>query len=217
MGWIKINTNRKLGNMGRFSIPSRVTCPGATESCLSVCYTKKGFFCFPKIAKGLQNALELTKDDSFVGTISREIRNNNLSLIRVHVSGDFYSPEYVNLWIAIAKRSPNTKFYAYTRSWTIKEFKTYLVELANLPNFVLFASVDRDNQKNTIPSPLRTAYMSMDDEAPDFPVDIVFRVNQKKEEIKNYLGSSRVCPKETGLKKEANKNLTCVVCKLCFK
>lgn len=37
-------------------------------------------------------------------------------IIRIHVGGDFFAPEYFDAWIILAKRRPDVLFYAYTKS-----------------------------------------------------------------------------------------------------
>mgnify|MGYP003651091496 FL=1 len=50
--------------------------------------------------------------------------------VRIHDSGDFYSPEYLNKWVTIAKQNKNVIFYAYTKS--IKFFTEGLIVPTNL-------------------------------------------------------------------------------------
>ena len=37
-------------------------------------------------------------------------------VVRIHVSGDFFNPEYFKAWIIVAARNPSILFYAYTKS-----------------------------------------------------------------------------------------------------
>jgi hypothetical protein len=37
-------------------------------------------------------------------------------IVRVHVSGDFYSQAYFDAWMEVARRTPDKLFYAYTKS-----------------------------------------------------------------------------------------------------
>jgi hypothetical protein len=37
-------------------------------------------------------------------------------VVRIHVSGDFYSQTYFDAWLEVARRRPDTLFYAYTKS-----------------------------------------------------------------------------------------------------
>ena len=37
-------------------------------------------------------------------------------VVRVHDSGDFFSQEYFDAWLEVARGRPRTRFYAYTKS-----------------------------------------------------------------------------------------------------
>jgi hypothetical protein len=56
--------------------------------------------------------------------------------VRVHVSGDFYSQDYFDAWMEVARRRPRTLFYGYTKSLTFWVRRLDAVP----PNFVLTAS-----------------------------------------------------------------------------
>jgi len=58
--------------------------------------------------------------------------------VRIHESGDFYSGEYLQAWINVAKRMPDIKFYAYTKS--IPFVKKLEKEIGGLPNFIITLS-----------------------------------------------------------------------------
>ena len=45
-----------------------------------------------------------------------EIKKKKPDYIRVHDSGDYYSPKYLLKWFDIAKQNPHVKFYSYTNS-----------------------------------------------------------------------------------------------------
>ncbi len=61
-----------------------------------------------------------------------------VAIMRVHVSGDFFSQAYFNAWMETAKAFPRTLFYAYTKS--LPYWINYGV--SNIPaNFKLTASV----------------------------------------------------------------------------
>ena len=51
------------------------------------------------------------------GQMIAEVHRRWAGCVRIHVSGDFNSAEYVRKWVAIARACPTTRFYAYTRSW----------------------------------------------------------------------------------------------------
>lgn len=57
-------------------------------------------------------------------------------ILRIHVAGDFFNQRYFDAWALVAKRTPGTIFYAYTKS-----LQYWVNRLGTLPsNFVLTAS-----------------------------------------------------------------------------
>jgi hypothetical protein len=108
-----------------FSIPAgndkltgKITCPFA-GSCFKLCYAKKGNYRFGNVQRGLSNRYEATKQDNFVELITKELnklKKDKQTYIRIHDSGDFYSPAYFQKWLEIARNNPSIRFYAYTKS-----------------------------------------------------------------------------------------------------
>lgn len=47
--------------------------------------------------------------------ISAQIEADKILIVRIHVSGDFFSPEYVAMWRRIAESHKNTIFWTYTK------------------------------------------------------------------------------------------------------
>jgi hypothetical protein len=117
-----LSTNEKLKRSGIYSwgIPAyksasgMVTCPGA-KSCIVGCYAKNGRYAMPNVKLAQEKRLALSLTDSFVETIDAELKARKVNKLRVHDSGDFYSLEYLNKWIEIARLNPKTLFYAYTK------------------------------------------------------------------------------------------------------
>lgn len=135
--------NEKLGHdIASWSVRRGVTCVGATDWCRKYCYARRGNFMRSKIQTGHQRRYELSQRQDFVDEMIAEIRKRQFTVIRVHVVGDFYSPEYVRKWIQIAEALPHVRFYAYTRAWRQDHMRQSLEELRMLENFVLFASTD---------------------------------------------------------------------------
>ena len=62
----------------------------------------------------------------------------NLGICRIHVAGDFFSPDYMFSWINMAMMHPDRLFYAYTKS--LKYWLKYREYVDQLDNFVLTAS-----------------------------------------------------------------------------
>lgn len=116
-------TSEKVGlNIFNFSIPAyksasgKLTCPFA-DSCVKYCYAQKGNYKrFPKIGELMEQRYLLSKQSIFVASMNIEIKKKKADAIRIHDSGDFYSKEYLDKWVTIAKDNPKVKFYAYTKS-----------------------------------------------------------------------------------------------------
>ena len=108
-----------------FSIPAgndkasgKITCPFAA-SCLSLCYAKKGMYRFGNVERALSKRYEASKEENFVSRITSElakVKKNKPVYVRIHDSGDFYSPAYFAKWLEIARLNPGVRFYAYTKS-----------------------------------------------------------------------------------------------------
>jgi Gene product 88 len=130
--------NAKFANSVKratFSIPAGWTCPGASE-CLARVDKESGkltdgkdtqFRCFAatmearrgSIRKSRWNNFELLRACETQGKMETLILGSlsaDIGLVRVHVSGDFYSEMYFRAWMNVAVQRPQTVFYAYTKS-----------------------------------------------------------------------------------------------------
>jgi len=118
-----------------FSLPAYKTITGKTvcpfaKDCVKYCYAQKGNYRYPSVIKGLNNRYELSQTDEFVPKMNATIILERPTHVRIHDSGDFYSPKYLNKWVTIAKDNKNVIFYAYTKS--IKFFTEGLTVPENL-------------------------------------------------------------------------------------
>lgn len=95
------------------SVSGKLTCPMA-DTCVKFCYAKKGAYIWSNVKPAFEKRYELTKTDNFVEAMNEEIRKKKPDYIRVHDSGDYYSPAYLKKWIEIAIHNPNVRFYSYT-------------------------------------------------------------------------------------------------------
>lgn len=116
-------TSKKLGlKILNFSIPAYKSVTGETickyaKICVKYCYAQKGNYTrFPKIGELMEQKFILSKTVNFVPLMNIEIKKKKAEAIRIHDSGDFYSKEYLNKWIQIAKDNSDVNFYAYTKS-----------------------------------------------------------------------------------------------------
>ena len=127
--------NHKIVN---FSLPAGYTCPGA-HACLSWadrttgkirdskdltlrCFSASQEAAFPNVRKSrwdnftkLKQAISAGGINGAVELITSSLPKNS-TIVRVHVSGDFFSQEYFDAWLEVAKTRQDIKFYAYTKS-----------------------------------------------------------------------------------------------------
>lgn len=112
--------NRKLktDGIGDFKLPAIKTCPYADE-CKQWCYGSVGTFNAPTVSKFTELSYRASKRGTFVKRMVKEITRhakNGMDKLRIHSIGDFYSQEYYDKWMEIARRVPDVFFYAYTKS-----------------------------------------------------------------------------------------------------
>jgi hypothetical protein len=127
---------------------------------------KAQFMCYAARAQGqypganLQafNNLNLLKRfktvDDMASLIVRSMqyhRIDNTDILRVHEAGDFFSQTYFDAWMEVARRLPNTLFYAYTTSLPF-----WVARKGRIPaNFKLIASMDEENEQYIYDNKLR--------------------------------------------------------------
>jgi Gene product 88 len=192
--------NKKTGVSGTlyssvfvWNLPAVATCPGASEWCLRCCYNADDRADVFPVEEWRRNWSWLESDAPCVRTrILAQLSQAKLpSAVRIHSSGDFYSPEYIRFWRSIVQAAPGTSFWAYTRSWRKENLLSILEELRAEPNVQLFASWDE-----TMPDPPSGWRVSVVIDPPDQQ-----SVHQP----------SLVCPEQTG----ALPN--CASCGYCIK
>lgn len=115
--------NKKLGSVFNFSLPSGITCPGQSEWCQSRCYASRYERRRPRCRTGYERNLAITKNEDRFAELMIGILPRILPCFRIHVAGDFHENSYVDSWITICKAFPQTKFWAYTRSWCVDTLK----------------------------------------------------------------------------------------------
>lgn len=103
------------------SASGKITCPfalndGSEKDCVKFCYAQKGAYSWSNVKPAFEKRYELTKTIAFVPLMIEEVKKKKADFVRIHDSGDFYSPKYVQKWVTIAEALPNVNFYAYTKS-----------------------------------------------------------------------------------------------------
>ena len=110
--------NKRVFNFGITaykSITGKIICPFA-DKCVEYCYAQKGAYSWSNVKPAFEKRYEITKQDNFIELMNKEIKRKKVDFLRVHDSGDFYSPSYIQKWFKIANQNPNVNFYAYTKS-----------------------------------------------------------------------------------------------------
>lgn len=195
-------------------MPAGRTCPGKTELCHRLCYARSGRFRFRDVKVAHESSLKRSHESGFVSWMVLTIRDVCALAVRVHTGGDFYNARYVRQWISIAKRCPNTCFYAYTRSWRDPRVAPALRQLAALPNFALWYSCDRETGEPPRNPGVERAWMAENDkDLPPFPVDLVFRNNIERP--RRTLGGYPICAYDQNVAQTSR--VTCSHCQRCWK
>lgn len=129
--------NRKYGkDIYNFPLPIS-TCEFKTENCKKFCYVKRIWYnVLPRYVENLKQTFKAR----FTRLVINQIRDFEIQYIRIHTIGDFYSEEYYNKWVEIAKKCPGTRILVFTRN-TILDF-------SNHPdNLVIYFSKDESTKE----------------------------------------------------------------------
>lgn len=135
--------------------PHGGSCPGATDTCLRVCYAFR--------VRETPLVWQMWEENTKRGYILPQLPTD-AKIVRIHVAGDFDSRLYVVAWYLMAKQYPEVDFYGYTRSWRVLELLPELERLRGLPNVQAFASMDT-NTEELPPEGWRRAWLGNDPRA----------------------------------------------------
>jgi hypothetical protein len=134
--------NRKLPKTTLiWNLPADKTCPGATDECRKFCYAKKAERIYPQVLPSRELKYKISLQEDFSTKIIFDLYSKkNWNTVRIHESGDFYSQEYFDKWVRIAKQFTNKIFYAYTKSFHL--------DFSKRPdNFIMIASADKPKKR----------------------------------------------------------------------
>ena len=107
--------NSKIGRKTySFSLPAKTTCR-PTPWCQEHCYACKGLFHMRSVKELYERNLRMSKEIDFPERMIQEIYERKIGWVRIHVSGDFYSNEYLDAWSNIISNCPSTRFLAFSR------------------------------------------------------------------------------------------------------
>lgn len=126
--------NSKTGAIPSFSLPSGRTC--SKEACRTCyqqgCYARKLERLRPSVRESYAHNLmvmTLCPDDAEAQLNDYFDLPNATRLFRIHVSGDFFSTEYFEMWLRVIRKHPETRFLAFT-----KQADVILPYLGSLPS-----------------------------------------------------------------------------------
>jgi len=133
--------------------------------------------------KILNNSLNTKNGGLFFGKGNNKLNKNKKAkeakVVRIHVSGDFYSQRYFDSWVEVAKNNPDKLFYAYTKSllFWVKRLKAgsknKVSGIPGVPNLVLTASAGGKHDALIKKFNLRSACVVMsEDEAKNLGLKI---------------------------------------------
>jgi hypothetical protein len=208
--------NDKLGDaIVSFGIPAVRTCPGMSTICRRLCYARGGRFRYPAVKKAYRRNVEAAQRPDFAARLIEEIARSGATVVRIHVSGDFFSADYVRAWTQVATAHPQVTFFAYTRSWRAGSIRQALDTFATLSNVRLWFSADRETGlPSDLPEGVRIAWLETKEEE-DVPegVDLVFRPRQLRKRPNARVPLSLVCPADVN---QPDKKVTCGSCGSCW-
>jgi len=149
--------NKKTGLSGRYyerifvwNLPIKVTCPGESDWCKKHCYNADYRLEVYPIDLWCENWWWASEKPNILKEkiLSQlEVLNGERVAVRLHSSGDFYSPNYIAMWIDLCSKKNDIMFWGYTRSWVIPDLIEPLTELLSYRNVSLFASWDSSMPK----------------------------------------------------------------------
>jgi hypothetical protein len=121
--WSKNNTKLKKTDTISFNLPAFKSedgfkvCPKA-GACATLCYARQGHYVVPVVSKAREFNLKIVRGNlrTFIRMAIEDLSRVKNKTVRVHDSGDFFSQDYLDSWLTIAKVFPKKKFYAYTKS-----------------------------------------------------------------------------------------------------
>lgn len=149
---VLVKGNKKIGNVWHFS-----TLPGSKEysvtlasgenvtmcgTCAGNCengYCMVGRYVMASVQNSLANKTVLARDymEFLNRAIRAQITADKIKALRIHVTGDFFSREYLNMWIDIVRDFPGVTFWTYTKETAAEtafdQFENANIVKSNIP------------------------------------------------------------------------------------
>lgn len=114
----------------------RGSCDGCCDGCTNGCYARNSEIRFKTVmlnnacnyALAKENMAEFKRQ---VIQILHSVKNDDIP-VRIHECGEFFSLEYMAMWLDIIEMFPNKRFYTYTKRYTwVKMLEERILSLSN--------------------------------------------------------------------------------------
>lgn len=196
------STKQTVRTPNAFGLPAVVSCPGATETCSSICYAanlERVFRAAGALVLRNWHALQTMGDDidamaTWLGDmvanyVALATKRGEHLLFRIHWDGDFYSVAYAAAWALVCNRFPMVRFWAYTRSFG--RAVNVVPTLADIPNLTLYLSVDEHNADDAVPvlAEFPAVHAAVLADTADDAADLLQRIGR---------GRAPICPENVG-------------------
>ncbi len=142
------SSNMKLDkSILTFSLPPVKSCLNCS-TCKDTCYARKAYRARPTVKKSWDINFKIAKNNPklFINSINNQLKNTKKPIVRIHMAGDFFSKEYINLWCEIALENIDKTFYGYSKVFEI--FPEELEKLNSLKNVNIINSIAEDGFPN---------------------------------------------------------------------
>ena len=114
-------SNTKMGAVPSFSLMPIITCSPDAPCRIKGCYMK------PLVASRIQLRQSLSKNTDIATSDPEKVYRQVCGWLamyrpvafRIHVSGDFFNTEYLDVWNRIARRNSSVKFFAFTKQFGV--------------------------------------------------------------------------------------------------
>lgn len=109
--------NMKLGIITNISLRPELDCPNC-HKCHKECYAQKSYRQYTNVRKawGDNSTIARSNMNRFFTQLKQYFNKHKPHYFRIHVGGDFFSQQYVDMWLNFAHINPSTKFLAFTKT-----------------------------------------------------------------------------------------------------
>jgi hypothetical protein len=102
------------------------------------CFSASQEVQYTNVFNSRKHNFDLLRQSNNMDLLLMDSLPKNAGIVRIHVAGDFFNPEYMSAWWTLAYLNPKVLFYAYTKS--LRYWLQTVTEMPILDNFVLTAS-----------------------------------------------------------------------------